>query len=207
MPPLASIVTDLRESFDFVERTIADAHVTDSAGVFIHPLGFRSFIVEAAVVKLFVAWERYLEQSFLSYLMGFPSTRGTVVVKYLTAPTLEHTAKILVGTQKYVDWGNPEILVRLAGLHFEPADPFSVVIPNLLSDLFDLRAIRHAAAHLSTTTSAQLDAVALRRLKRPSVDATVYHLVTAEDPSAAPLTVLQSFRVQLSSAAEAIANF
>jgi hypothetical protein len=184
---------------------IALAHATDANGSYVNGPDVRSFMTEASVLKIYIAWERYVEQSFLSYLMGSPSTTGAAVASYLTAPTSEHANLVLIGTQKYVDWGNPDIVARLATLYFENGGPFKAAMAAVTSDLYDLRAIRNAAAHLSTTTSAQLDGVALRRLGRPIRGVTVYELVTGADTSAIGSTVLEYYEAILTGTAAIIA--
>ncbi len=163
-------------------------------------------MTEAAVLKIFIAWERYLEQSFLEYLMGAPSTTGTSLTCYLRAPSVDHAKRVLVGTQRYVDWSNPEIVVLLADLYFSGGAPYHVALSSIQSDLFDLRSIRNAAAHLSTTTSHQLDQLALRELGRASTGVSVYDLVTSYDPKTSGKTILQTYIDMLQAAATLISR-
>src|SRR6185295_16126433 len=176
MPDQASVLGELNGSLAFGNQLIALAHATDQAGSFLNPSDVRTFMTEAAVLKMHISWERYVEQSFLSYLMGELSTTGIAVTSYLRVPTIEHANLAVIGTQKYVDWGNPDIVARLASLYFPNGAPYKPALSTVRSDLFDLRAVRNAAAHLSTSTSAQLDSVALRRLGRPVKGVTVYDL-------------------------------
>jgi hypothetical protein len=206
MPNLAAVLGDLSASLTFANAIIASAHVTDAAGAFVQPLDIRSFLTEAAVVRTHIAWERFLEQSFLSYLMGETSIAGAQVVTYLAPPNLDHANRVLIGTQRYVDWGHPEIVVKLAELYFRAGAPYKTTLAAIQTDLFDLRSVRNAAAHLSTNTSTQLDGVGLRRLKKAAVGITVYDLVTASDPSTSGQTVLQSFMDILVAAATVIAT-
>lgn len=206
MPNLTGVLGDLSTSLAFANSIIASAHATDGGGVFVQPLDVRSFLTEAAVVRTHIAWERFLEQSFLSYLVGETSISGAPVVTYLHPPSVDHANRVVIGTRTYVDWGNPEIVVKLAGLYFPSGTPYKVTLEGVQSDLSDLRAVRNAAAHLSTSTSTQLDRVALRRLKKAVVGITVYDLVTASDPGAPGKTLLQSFMDILVATATIIAT-
>jgi hypothetical protein len=206
MPAQVDVLADLTNALAFAGGIVSTAHIADPSGQFVYPPDTRSFLTEAAVVRVFVAWERFLEQSFLSYVMGFPSVRGTAVTSYLQVPTITHASRVLTGTQKYVDWGNPDIVSRLAELYFPGGSPFKNVVAALQSDLFDLRTIRNAAAHLSTTTSTQLDGVALRRLGKAAIGVSVYDLVTATNPGTPGQTILQMFLDVLQSGASIIAN-
>jgi hypothetical protein len=202
----ASLLTDLLASFAFADGIIASAHVMDPNGGFVNAADVRAFMTEAAVVKMHVAWEHYLEQSFLEYLMGSPSATGAVIKCFLVPPSIEHARRVLIGTQKYVDWANPDIVTRLAELYFENGGPYKTAIAAVHGDLLDLRAVRNAAAHLSTTTSERLDKVALRRLNRAVIGITVYDLVTAIDPAGAGQTLFATYGDLLAAAANVIAQ-
>lgn len=204
MPALASVNGELSTSLAFADSIIASAHLTNAAGAFVQPSDVRSFLTEAAVVRVHIAWERFLEQSFLSYLVGETTVSGAHVATYLAPPSFDHANRVLIGTQRYVDWGNPEIVVKLADLYFPSGAPYKAALAAIQGDLYDLRAVRNAAAHLSTSTSVQLDGVALRRLRKPISGITVYDLVTAPDPGASGKTVMQSFVDVLTAAAALI---
>lgn len=191
--PQTRLLAELEAAFVFAGDIIVDAHATNASGSLVKPRNVRSFMTEAAVLKIFIAWERYLEQSFLEYLMGSPSTTGASLACYLRAPSLDHAKRVLVGTQRYVDWSNPEVVVHLADLYFSGGVPYHVALSSIQGDLFDLRSIRNAAAHLSTTTSQQLDQLALRKLGRASTGASVYDLVTSYDPKTSGKTILQTY--------------
>lgn len=205
MPDQASVLGELNGGFAFGNHLIARAHATNQAGSFMNPPDVRAFMTEAAVLKIYISWERYVEQSFISYLMGELSTTGVAVTSYLRTPTFEHANRAVIGTQKYVDWGNPDIVTRLASLYFPNGAPYKPALSAIISDLYDLRAVRNAAAHLSTTTSAQLDGVALRRLGHPVNGVTVYDLVTGPDATGGGATVLDYYQSMLTGAAALIA--
>lgn len=204
--PQANILAELDTALAFAGGIIADAHLADQANQFITPENVRSFMTEAAVLKIFVAWEGYLEQSFLEYLMGSPSTKGAALTCFLSVPSVDHAKQVLIGTQRYVDWSNPDTVLRLANLYLDRGEPYRSVISSIKTDLFDLKTIRNAAAHLSTSTSDQLDKLVLRKLGLASAGVTVYSLVTAADPSAPGKTVLQAYVEKLLAAATLISE-
>ena len=203
--PQATLLTGLSTAFAFANGIVVDAHTCDAEGQFTKSPDVRAFMTEAAVLKLFIAWERFLEQSFLNYLMGAPSITGATVTRYLAPTSMHHAHQVLVGTQRYVDWGNPAVVKRLSQLYFDAGHPYETALAAVQSDLSDLRAIRNAAAHLSTSTSDQVDKVALRRLGRPVVGITVYDLVTAAGPHGGD-TILQGYQNLLVATATLIAQ-
>ncbi len=74
-----------------------------------------------------------------------------------------------------------------------------------MSDLADLRTMRNASAHITSTTQTALDSLALRVLSRPAGSIDLYSLLTAVDPrSAASETIFLGYKNKLVSAAELI---
>jgi hypothetical protein len=202
---LMQILQDLSSAFSFAADLIVRAHLTDPTGTPTNTPDIRAFMTEAAVLKCYIGWERFLEQSFAHYMLGAASTTGKKVVAYAQPPSIAHALRMPIGTQRYMDWGNPQIVLKVADLFLENGEPYKSCISAILSDLTDMRAIRNAAAHLSTSTSEQLDKIALRRLNRAQAGITVYELVTAPDPSGAGHSLLESYTGQLAAAATHIA--
>jgi hypothetical protein len=196
-----------RASVTEAQNLIAAAHQTDAAGTPIWPQADTRTITQAAFLKVYIAWEFFLEQSLVDYLRGEPSAAGNVLTCYAAPTNAEHATKILIGTQKYVDYSNPEIVRKLAGLYLLNGNPYESILNSISGRLFDLKTIRNAAAHFSSTTSAKVDALASRLLGPPRVNVTVYDLLTAIDPSSATGdTIFQSYVNQIDSAAHAIAH-
>jgi hypothetical protein len=188
-----------------VDSYMATAYVADANGVDIFDDAGKDFIVSSAFLKLFIAWEAFVEDIFAKYLIGEPSTDGTAVVKHVTPRDRDHALRILIGTQKYVDWANHEIVKRLANLYLENGEPLRTNLSSINAELADLKTIRNAAAHLSSTTQPQLDALASRVLGSAVTGTTVAKFVTKLHPNDATKTVLQYYQGILDIAAENIA--
>ena len=103
--------------------------------------------------------------------------QGRVVPCCVRATSLDHAHKLIIGTNKYFDWTNPELVVQLSSLFLEPDNPIKTAIHATNSDLFDLKTIRNAAAHISTTTQQKLDSVASRIYGRQMVNTKVAEVI------------------------------
>lgn len=205
--PLIDSLNTFRASIVEANRFISLAFQQDAGGVYILPQNQRDFITDSAYLRIFIAWESFLESSFIQYMLGEPSILGNLVVRYVQPIDEQHAHRLLIGTQKYVDWSNPDIVKRLCNLYFSPGNPFDTFISSVMTDLLDLRTVRNAAAHLTSTTRQQLDSVGTRRLKRPCVNLKVSDYVFAVNPdSAAGDTILTTYLGQLDVSAEGIAN-
>ena len=206
--PLVDTLTNYRASITQSTQNLNIAFNTDVGGAYIYSQPQRDFIIEASFLKVFISWENFLENSFLDFLLGEPSIRGTIITRHVTPTDRNHGHKILIGTQKYVDWANPEIVRRLSKLFFENTNPIETVISSIQTDIFDLKTVRNAAAHISSTTSHEIDALATRKLQRQCINFTVSQFILAFDPSAAvnTQTFLTSYTNLLDAAADNIAN-
>lgn len=206
--PLVNTLANYRASITQCAHNLNIAFNTDVAGAYIYAQPQRDFIIESSFLKFFISWEKFLENAFLDFLVGEPSIRGTVISRHAIPISRSHAHKILIGTQKYVDWANPEIVRRLSKLYFDITNPIETVISAIQTDIYDLKTIRNAAAHISSTTSHEIDALATRKLQRQCINFTVSQLILAFDPAAAvnTQTFLTTYTNLLDAAAYNIAN-
>jgi hypothetical protein len=84
-------------------------------------------------------------------------------------------------------------------------EPFESVLASIHSDLLDLKTIRNAAAHVSTTTVQPLDALASRKLQRNiSGIAAAAFLLSTDPTSRSGSTIFEGYTSVLDTAAQRI---
>lgn len=174
-------------------------------GTFCHPPAYRSFIVNAAFLKFYIAWEEYLEKVMSAFLLGELPITGISIEKSVVARGEKHAHDLLVGTNTYFDWSNPELIRRLSKLYLEESNVIGDNILSIQNDLLDLKTIRNAAAHISATTQKKLDSLASRLLSHTVVDITVESLITQLEPSTG-LSYFEYYKQKLDVVAEKIAK-
>ena len=152
-----------RESVVKAKQYASDAFIQDSAGNYVYDEQQRDFIVDAAILKFFKAWETFLESTFKCYLLGEQTTEGTTVHICVTARDENHADKLLIGMNKYFDWANPEFVCKLSVLYLDEINPINASLNAIKSDLSDFRTIRNAAAHFTVTTRHPVEALAQRK--------------------------------------------
>jgi len=107
-------------------------------------------IYEICFLKIFTAWERFLEEAFIAYLIG-KSTRDCKpqrIVKRIS----ENTAyELLTGTKPYPDWTNIGDIIKLANLFFKNGVPFSRPLESIRSQFSEIKKTRNAIVHISKT--------------------------------------------------------
>jgi len=155
---------------------------------------------------MFIYWEEFLEKSFLSYLNSETSLQTPLPIIYISPPDAEHAGKMLIGTQKYVDWANHEIVKRLACLYIENGAPYQAALDSISIELSDLKNIRNRAAHSSSTTERAFYAVQRRVLNKPNSSLNISNFLMHVHPNTSDKNILEYYQDTLSAAAHIIAN-
>ncbi len=146
-----------------VNDFMTGVHETDPAGRYVRDLAERQLVTQASYLKLYMSFERFLECSFIHYAMGFSSCMGGMAECFASPTSRDHAISMFKGLQRYTDWSDPARVRQLARIYFKGGEPFESALASSHSDLLDMKTIRNAAAHLSTSTSDQLEALILRR--------------------------------------------
>jgi hypothetical protein len=205
--PVTLALTTFQSDVQQCEGLIANAHGVDSSGAFLFPPKDREQITVAAFLNLFIAWESFLESSLAAFMIGTPTLSGGAPVRYVTPPTLVMAKELLVGVMKYFDFANQEYVRRIARKYFQNGYPYEPHLAAIHGDLIDLRTMRNASAHVSTTTQTALESLALRLFAQPAPGIRLYDLLTRIDPNAGNGdTIFVSYKNKLLATAQLIAN-
>lgn len=201
-------LADFQASVAQCDQLIGNAHRIDTTGVDLFPLRDRQQITVAAFLNLFIAWEEFIEASMADFMMGDTTTCGANPVRYVSPQTREHSQKMVVHTLRYFDYANHDNIRRIANLYFDSGYPFETPLSSINAELADLKTIRNACAHLSSTTRTALESLATRVLGQPQPGISVYDLLTTIDPRVrgSHTTVYDAYRDKLVAAATVIAR-
>jgi hypothetical protein len=199
-----SVLERLESDVGQCKALIANSHALVHAKPLL-PQRDREQIVCGAFLNLHVAWESFLEDSLLLFLSGGSTISGKQPVSYVQAPDRKTAAAIVIGTQRYFDYANSEFVMKLVGTYFKDGYPYQPHLDSIADQLASMRAIRNAAAHITSSTQVKLDATAQKLLVTPHPGISVYTLVTSTRPKAAK-TVFEEFSDTVVAAATLIAN-
>ena len=167
----------------------------------------REQITVAAFLNLFVAWEEFLEAALSNLMAGAPTLSGVMPVKFVAPADVHQARKIVIGINRYFDYANHEFVRRIAEVYFTGGYPFQPHLASISTDLADLKTMRNASAHLSSTTQTALEALAQRIFGTPQPGIGLYSLLTRVDPRGlAGNTVFAESRDKLLVAAQLIAQ-
>ena len=116
-------------------------------------------IAELAYLKVFLAWERFLEQSFLYYMCGHKEPKIKCHC-FVVAPNLDH-ASVLVYPEgrHYAEWGNPVRVRDRAKRFFKEGEPYWSALGAAFDKLEEMRKIRNCIAHPSKYAREQFEKV------------------------------------------------
>lgn len=119
-------------------------------------------LYELAFLRMFVAWEAFLEQVFLRYLCGYTSKHGGATPRpgQAFSPTLAATAVAVLGGKNYLLWHNPlTVADRCAGVF--ASCPIETVLRSNAARLDACAAVRHRIAHAQTDARQKFDAATM----------------------------------------------
>lgn len=159
---------------------VALAHQLDSEGNYTLRRPEREIVTQAAFVRMYVAFEEFVEFSFGHYGLGLPGLNGTHVRTYANVPSADHMHEMFIGTQRFVDWSSPQIIVKLANLYFENGEPYVTVIGATYQPLCDMKTVRNGSSHISRTTTAALESLFRRWTGQQQSGMTAYDVLMAQ---------------------------
>ena len=190
------------------DSLIASAHRADATGTELFSSRDREQITVAAFLNLFIAWEEFTEAALTDFMMGDKTVNGATPVKYVSPMNREHSREMLVHTNAYFDYANHNKVQRVAKIYFNSGYPFTLPLRSIDAELAEMKTVRNACAHLSSTTRTALESLATRIFGQPQPGIGVYRLLMTVDPrvQGGATTVYGAYRDKLIAAATLIAQ-
>jgi len=167
LPPLAEAfgreiirADGLVHSFE-VARVLA-AKSTDTKN-FIH-VSRVELAYELAFLRIFLAWEGFLEGTFVRFLCGYQNSSGQQRINEENIPgyysTLADAEHGLLGGRDYMLWSNPTGVIRRSSRFFIDGT-HELVISSHASRLEHIAAVRHRVVHSQSHAKEQFDAATM----------------------------------------------
>lgn len=203
---LAQNLADFKAAVTQCDNLIANAHKTDAAGVFLFSGLDQKQITAAAFLNLFKGWETFLESSLAELMIGTQTVNGSRPNKYVAPSTIDEAKALVIHVRRFFDYGNHHNVRKVVNMYFQAGYPYEPHFGAAIEYLEDLRTMRNAAAHITSTTQIGLEALALRLLGMPSMGIDLYTLLMATDPGSAGNTIYTTYRDKLLVTADLIAR-
>lgn len=188
---MRAVIDALINRLDEMEQLSADVTVwystTFPAGTPACSLHYREIITEAAFLNSFMAWETFLEESFVAYLLGNRPPTGPPPVRHV-AP---HTRSIALGIlnsegMDYLKWTVPNKIITRAESFFDGGGYYSPTLRSQESILREISTLRNAIAHAQTSARDKFERVVRHRLSHLPPDMTVGKFLATRVPGSSP---------------------
>ena len=160
--PRASI-TSLRNRFNSeIEKSFRLIQIITSNRVKLSKKYVFS-VVELSFIKICVAWEEFLENTFIGYSMGQKTQRGYDAKSYINPKNINHAKEFVHEGRKYSNWNEIDELKRKARRFFK-RDPYNPALSTINAELGEVKEIRNAIAHGSRHSKEKFKSVVRSRL-------------------------------------------
>lgn len=148
----------------------------------------RESITELAFLRAFLAWEVFLEHSFLGYLTGQTPTRGRAPKRYYFPPNQKLARELLAEGREYARWADAGMVGMRATRFFKDGFPFRDALRSNQVALTDANMIRNMIAHESGKARDSFENVVRRELGHMPINKTAGHFLGHTKPGATPPT-------------------
>ncbi len=146
----------------------------------------RERLAEMAWIQLFLAWEEFLEETFVRYLVGARPPRGRRPHPLIVVRSLEQARKLILGEgRSYLDWTEPNRLISRAELFFKDGEPYRTAIQSASLHLSRMKKIRNRIAHRSRTAEKKYEELLLELYGPGRRSRTPGHILLSPPPQSA----------------------
>jgi hypothetical protein len=118
----------------------------------------------AAFLRAFLAWEAFLEESFILYLSRQKPPRGRAPHRFAFPPSQRAALEWVAEGRDYASWTHATHVSGRAERFFRDGRPFAPVLRGNQNILDEARIIRNAIAHQSRSTRDKFETVVRRKL-------------------------------------------
>ncbi len=161
---LHDLTQDINQANRLVDASIRWHNRGSINGLPQFTLNYVDLVVEMAYLKSFLAWEEFLQESFVLYLLGKVSPSGYRPTCCISPRNRNHALDITRNGRSYADWTAVNSIVDRAGIFFNRGEPFSNSL-RPKTNLFDeMKTIRNALAHNTDETNTRFASLVRRRL-------------------------------------------
>lgn len=141
-------IQQCNKSIQLVQHTNEFFNSTVSSNGIVYSSDLHNCVIDGAFLELFMAFEQFLEQSFICYMLGQAGMNGNSFVKYVSPQNEEHAINMLKGISRHTDFTNRDTIVRFASNFFENGGTY-IYLNAISTDFEEMKKIRNAISHIS----------------------------------------------------------
>jgi hypothetical protein len=150
-------------------------------------------IVEMAFLRIFVAWESFLEESFIRYAAGAASPSGYTPRTLIHPRSIGHALDLVSSGRDYVTWNSASEVIGRSALYFEGGEPYRSALEPTLIELDEMNTIRNRIAHKSMKSKSKFNAFVRRKFGHGVHGMTPGRFLLTSPPNPPPHTFLDYY--------------
>ncbi len=180
-------LNDFGRTVQDCRRLAADAYRWSLPGSSPHiPRKRCDSMTELAFLRAYLAWEVFLEESFVLYLLGVKAPRGRVPHRF-TLPPNRRAAKqwVIPEGHPFAKWDAVAVSSR-AQRFFRSGHPFTAVLRGNQSGLHEAKTIRNAVVHESDNARDRFETLVRGKLRTLPPNLTVGGFLSTPVPDSTP---------------------
>lgn len=124
----------------------------------------RDSIVELAFLRSFLAWESFLEESFILHMLGKQPKKGKPPHRYVMPPNRKAAFTLTAEGRGYAKWEVASEVATRATRFFRDGRPYTAPLRAAQTKLDEARTLRNAVAHRSETAQKNFETLARNEL-------------------------------------------
>jgi len=189
---MQTVIDEFTRKLDEMEQFAVAAEQWASlpltAGTTKFSLQHKEIIVESAFLRAFHAWEVFLEESFVSYLLGNTPPKGSPPKCKISVTRREVALQVLNSEgAPFIPWTVPAKVVTRAENFFDNGLPYAPIINNQSSRLTEASTVRNAVAHAQSSAQDKFLKIVRRELTTiPTSGITVGRFLATRVPRSKP---------------------
>ena len=164
----------------------------------------RDSLTELAFFRVFSAWEAFLEETFILYMLGQHAPRGRRVRRYGFPPNEDAAYEWVADGRDYAKWTPDHVKPRAKRL-FRDGRPFEAALTSHHNLLFQLKIVRNAIAHDSANARQKFEDLVRNELRALPPNTTPgSFLLTIKPRTAPPVSFLEFYFDEIAEVADKI---
>lgn len=140
---LSHVLKELRRRIDSSQNLVAEVRNLGMSKIKVE------IIAELAFLRIFMAWENFLEESFIRYAIGAESPSGYKPTKLVNPQNMAHALNLICSGRDYVSWNSASEVVSRSDIFFKDGEPYKNILEGVAGNLNDMNTIRNGIAHKS----------------------------------------------------------
>ncbi len=203
---VTSLKSSLNEVIDLAGAAEQWASVRFPAGTPKFTSNHKEIVIKIAFLQSFLAWEEFLDESFILYMLGMRPPRGYRRPTRLFKPSKRKEAmRLIVGDRRYADWTQTAMLRERARLYFKKGEPYDSALSIHQNMFQDMNTIRNAIAHSSEHSREQFKKLVRRNLGTYPSGITIAKFLRMQKPGITPaITFIDYYLTTVSLIADSI---